>query len=280
MGKEFTNIVATTEGGTYKQASVGAASQSPNVFDKYASTLISQNTQAVYGKAQEHYAETSKTLSEAAQAVTNAIVLGLSSKWLAISAIKAIKNRSNSIEAKRYDRENLFSLQLGDYFMPLSQTFNLRAKKRLNVCSLVDGVDIIQQTRHEAKMIDCSLRITLRKNQPNLEIVSETQRLSTFNGYLPSISEAVYTGEEDDFNTDLVRSLETFAQFLSDLYENDAVFAIDNQVINDVFGVEYAMISEYNFRPQVSRSTFQFDFTLTEVKITSDTLTVDKTQMR
>lgn len=258
----------------------GAKAQSTLVYDKLASTLIPEKTQANYAKTQYGSEAVSGAISDTAQAATNAIVLGLSTKWLAISAIKSVKNKANSIEAKRYDRENLFSLQLGDYYMPLSQTFNLRAKKRLNVCSLVDGVDIIQQTRHEAKMIDCSLRITLRKNQPNLEIVSEAQRLSTFKGYLPSLSSAVYTGEEDDFDTDLIRSLETFAQFLSDLYEDDAVFAIDNQVINDVFGVQYAMISEYNFRPQVSRSTFQFDFTLTEVKITSDTLTVDKTQMR
>lgn len=261
----------------------GAKAQSTLVYDKLASTLISEKTQANYSKTQLGSEAVSEALSDAAQAATNAIVLGFSSKWLAISASKARKNKGNSVEAKRYDRENLFSLQLGDYYMPLSQTFNLRAKKRLNVCSLVDGVDIIQQTRHEAKMIDCSLRITLRKNQPNLEVVSETQRLSAFKGYLPTVRETMgdlTETEADYYDTDLIRSLETFAQFLSDLYENDAVFAIDNQVINDVFGVRYAMISEYNFRPQVSRSTFQFDFTLTEVKITSDTLTVDKTQMR
>lgn len=259
----------------------GAKSQSPLTLDKYASTVISDKTQANYAKTQGVTSAVSGALSDLAQAATNAIVLGLSSKWLAISAVKAIKNRKNSIEAKRYDREYLYSLRLGDYFMPLSQTFNLRAKKRLNVCSLVDGIDIIQQTRHEAKMIDCSLRISLRKNQPNLEIVSEIQRQTTFKGYIPSISEATYDGEEmDETTTEMVRSLETFAQFLSDLYENDAVFAIDNQVINDVFGVQYAIISEYNFRPQVSRRTFQFDFTLTEVKITADTLTVDKTEIK
>lgn len=261
----------------------GAKAQSPLTLDKYASTVISDKTQANYAKAQGVTSAVSGALSDLAQAATNAIVLGLSSKWLAISAIKAIKNSKNSIEAKRYDREYLYSLRLGDYFMPLSQTFNLRAKKRLNVCSLVDGIDIIQQTRHEAKMIDCSLRITLRKNQPNLEIISSAQRLSSAAIPLPfedpddPLHEAY---EPDEATTEMVRSLETFAQFLSDLYENDAVFAIDNQVINDVFGVQYAIISEYNFRPQVSRKTFQFDFTLTEVKITADTLTVDKTEIK
>ncbi|MBQ2032767.1 MAG: hypothetical protein IIU75_04880 [Rikenellaceae bacterium] len=258
----------------------------------------------------------SGAISDTAQAMSNGVVVSLSSAWLGISTFKPARTEgakkpldnvsvssvndlnkfgtTNDVRrgidpqlgnqngnlgresatptAQRYERQHLYSLRLGEYFMPLSQTFNLRAKKRLNVCSLVDGVDIIQQTRHEAKTIDCSLRVTLRTNQPNLEVVSDTQRLA-FDPYSG-------TAKPDDYTTELVRSLETFAQFLSDLYEDDAVFAIDNQVINDVFGVQYAMISEYNFRPQVSRSTFQFDFTLTEVKITSDTLTVDKTQMR
>lgn len=261
----------------------------------------------------------SGAISDATQAVTNGVVVSLSSAWLGISAIKPARtegaskpfekitpndpstlnkfgstvdsrsgvdqqlpNQGNNLgqehcspQTQRYEYKNLYSLQLGEYFMPLSQTFSLRAKKRLNVCSLVDGIDIIQQTRKEAKTIDCSLRITLRTNQPNLEVISDTQRLAgNVTGKLASVAELTET------ETGLIRSLETFALFLSELYETDAIFAVKNQVINEVFDVTHAIISEYTFRPQTGRGTFQFDFTLTEVKIQDDVLTEPVTQMR
>jgi hypothetical protein len=275
MENKFTNIVATSDGGEYRQASIGASAQSTNVLDKYASTLIPTESQVTYGTTQRFYESASTLVSDADQAASNAVIVSLSAGWLGISFGKLGKSREDSIEAQRYNRQNLFSLQLGEFFMPLSQTFNLRAKKRLNTCSLVDGIDIIQQTRHEAKTIDCSLRITLRENQPNLEIVTETQRLTQDPYKAAKIYEKGQGRKYERLPSELIRSLDTFSHFLTELYENDAVFAIENQVINDVFGVDYAIISEYNFRPQVGRGTFQFDFTLTEVKISDDTLTFD-----
>lgn len=153
----------------------------------------------------------------------------------------------------RYDYNKLWSLQIGDYFMPLSQEFTLRAKKRLNVASLVDGIDIIQQTRKEAKTIDCTMRFTLRNDQPNLSIVTDG-------------------GEAEDAMT-------TFAKFLRQFYENDAVLEIKNSTINNVFDVSHVIISEYKFTPRKGAMTFQFDFSLTEVIYGDDVLTLDVTTM-
>ena len=121
------------------------------------------------------------------RSVTSPIVLSLSTAWIGIGMVHPAKTNDDTLaptpnlakkrtkvstgEIDRYDYSKLWSLQIGDYFMPLSQTFTLRAKKRLNVSSLVDGVDIIQQTRKEAKTIDCVLRLTLRSNQQNLQIM-------------------------------------------------------------------------------------------------------------
>ena len=66
-----------------------------------------------------------------------------------------LEGRSGA-ELDRYDYTKLYSLQIGDYFMPMSQTFSVKARKRLNVSALVDGPDIIQQTRKEAKTINCT----------------------------------------------------------------------------------------------------------------------------
>lgn len=146
--------------------------------------------------------------------------------------------------------------------MPLSQTFSLRAKKRLNVSSLVDGVDIIQQTRKEAKTIDCTLRLTLRNNQPNLQIMKTTES----GGFsIEGVSNAVV-------NSVSAKVVE-LAQFLREFYDDDAVLRIRNKMINETFGVDYVFISEYKFTPKVGMGTFTFEFSLTEVKYGENVLT-------
>ena len=142
----------------------------------------------------------------------------------------------------RFDYTKLYSLQLGDYFMPMSQTFTLQARKRLNVSALVDGPDIIQQTRKEAKTIDCSLRITLREAQESLKIVEAVDG-STLNAKVAEL-----------------------AAFLREFYEDDAIFAVRNDMINNTFGVTYVFMTEYKFTPRVGMFTYDFNFSLTEVK--------------
>lgn len=241
-----------------------------------------------------------------ASEMTNALTLTLANTWLGISAanpastakggwgdiisnLSRVKGRNaiqddiqaNTYNIDRYDTRKLWSVRIGDYFMPLSQTFMLRAKKRLNVSSLVDGIDIIQQTRKEAKTIDCSLRLTLRNNQPNLEIVKEGSRYvePTFSVENLSQAQSIDTlnvfAVSSEQNAEAYKAMDTFGEFLQKFYEEDAIFEINNSTINDTFGVKYVFISEYTFRPRASAGTFQFDFSLTEVSFGDDVLTFD-----
>lgn len=244
--------------------------------------------------------------SKIASGLTNAVTLTLAATWLGISAVKpastakggwgdilsnlskekgltAVQNdvQANTYNIDRYDTRKLWSVRIGDYFMPLSQTFTLRAKKRLNVSSLVDGIDIIQQTRKEAKTIDCSLRLTLRNNQPNLEIVKEGSRYVEPTFSVENLSQAQTIDTLNMFavsseqNAEAYKAMNTFGEFLQKFYEEDAIFEINNSTINDTFGVKYVFISEYTFRPRASAGTFQFDFSLTEVSFGDDVLTFD-----
>lgn len=171
-----------------------------------------------------------------------------------LASLSVSKRTSSGID--RYDYTKLWSLQIGDYFMPLSQEFTLRAKKKLNVSSLVDGIDIIQQTRKDAKTIDCSMRFTLRDNNPNLTVV-----------------------EFGRVTNEAKEAMNTFAKFLQEFYENDAVLEIKNETINNVFGVRHVIISEYKFTPRKGSKSFQFDFSLTEVIYGNDVLTFDVREM-
>lgn len=173
---------------------------------------------------------------------------------LGVSILSVSKRTPSGID--RYDYTKLWSLQIGDYFMPLSQEFTLRAKKKLNVSSLVDGIDIIQQTRKDAKTIDCSMRFTLRDNNPNLTVV-----------------------EFGRVTNEAKEAMNTFAKFLQEFYESDAVLEIKNETINNVFDVRHVIISEYKFTPRKGSKSFQFDFSLTEVIYGNDVLTFDVREM-
>lgn len=214
---------------------------------------------------------------------TSPIVLSLASAWIGIGMVRPAKTNEDPIvknpfisreqnqtqrvnastgEIDRFDYSKLWSLQIGDYFMPLSQTFVLQARKRLNVSSLVAGVDIIQQTRKEAKTIDCTLRLTLRDNQQSLQIVkSDSPAVYAIEGVTPPT-----------VNTATAKAIE-LSQFLREFYDNDAVLRIRNKMINETFGVDYVIISEYKFTPRVGMGTFTFEFSLTEVKYGENVIT-------
>ena len=70
------------------------------------------------------------------------------------------------------------------------------------------------------------------------------------------------------------------AQFLDDLYESDAVFAIDNETINNTFHVTHVIMSEYKFAPRAGMGTYTFEFSLTEVKFKDNVLTFDLKEVR
>lgn len=207
--------------------------------------------------------------SDIYEAVNGAIVMGLSKAWIitsirrpsstlpdssdtnvfSSSTPKKVESRTFDEDLDRADRTKMWSMQLDEFFMPLSQTYTIRAKKRLNVSSLVDGVDIIQQTRKEMKTIDCSLRISLREDQPNLQIVKAQNEIAKL------------------------------GEVLTALYDSDKIFKIDNATINDTFGVVDVFMTDYKFAPSAGKSTFVFEFTLTQVILNENTLTFDLNQI-
>lgn len=181
----------------------------------------------------------------------DAKILKLPSVFNSKTASGTERVESISPVLNRFDYERLYSLQLGEYFMPLSQTFDVRAKKRINVSSLVDGIDVIQQTRKETKTVDVKMRISMRPDgvHDNIKIVDtfeQVQRLGTF---------------------------------LTDLYENNEVFIVANDELNNTYGITYALISEYKMTTRTGMQTYDFSFSLMEVNYGDNVLTFDLRQI-
>lgn len=213
-----------------------------------------------------------KTIEVVHNAITEPILVALSDKWIAISAFNPASTENdfgisgdmtvwnpqmrNNIgrlvatpDVDRFDYNKLWSVQLEDYFLPLSQTFTLKAKKKLNTSMLVDGPDVIQQTRKQAKTISCSMRISLREEQTNLQIVDAQNKVIEL------------------------------ANFLQAFYETDAVIAIKNRAINETFGVQYVIMSDYEFAPRIGMNTYIFNFVLTEVLYGANVITFNVREM-
>lgn len=241
------------------------------------------------GTTKETIRAVSRGVSDVAQETSDAILLSLSAAAATLGTIRTFKKKDREGEVQdpelikltrgkkriateqesinRYDPTKMYSLKIDEYFMPLSQSFTLRAKKRLNISSLVDGVDIIQQTRKEAKTIDCVLRLTLRDNQPNLEMTMGSGVAYENRGSNVSPRAIVARSKPSDV-------LSTLTSFLSTVYEQDKVVKIQNDVINKTLGVEYAIISEYKFLPKHGAGTFTFEFTLVEVDFNANVLSI------
>jgi len=204
-----------------------------------------------------------------------AVLLALSKAWIGLGLVNPAKTDGKEIpgvnaawyarlnykgqvsttpEISRFDTANMWSIRFGNYFMPLSQTYTVRATKKLNISSLVDGIDIIQQTRKEAKTIDCTLKISINESQKNLQLM---------------------TRDEEGKN-----AISKLQEFLNDLYENDIVFLVDNETINDTLGVSYVIMSSYRFMPRAGSKTYIFEFSLTEVKFGDNVLTFDERQIQ
>lgn len=210
---------------------------------------------------------------DAATIASRAILLSLSNAWIGIGVVKpadteqgtdpssVATNRdykygtiSETPIAARFDTSKMWSVKFGDYFMPLSQTYTVQASKKLNVSSLVDGIDIIQQTRKEAKTIDCTLKISVNEAQKNLQIST------------------LLSGAKN--------TIVTLQEMLSELYEKDIVFLVDNETLNDTLGISWAIMTKYRFMPRPGSKTYVFEFSLMEVKFGDDILTFDEKQIQ
>ena len=238
-----------------------------SVIDKITSlhnTVVKTTDATTTGVAQKLSAQAHQ-LNVVAQSIhkeaTNAIIIALSAKWISVgmrpknlprlASTFAYDKRKfmPSWDVDRFDYHQLFSVQLGEYFLPTSQTYTLRAKKRINVSSLVDGPDIIQQTRKEAKTLDCTMRLTLRP-RPDGKPYQDDLRIVDADNEVRSITE-----------------------FLQDLYESDKIFEIQNDDINNTFGITHGFISEYRFIPRTGMGTYNIEFSITEADFDENVLT-------
>ena len=136
----------------------------------------------------------------------------------------------------------------GDYYAPLSLNFSVSAQKITDESQLVDGINIVQRVAKGPKVVSVSFNIQRREAQEVEDMSATTIRRRNARGGDPT---PVYK----------------LTRFLDELYENDEVFAIENTVLNNEIGIDWAFIKSYRFSPMQGDTFGSINLVLQEVNI-------------
>lgn len=145
-------------------------------------------------------------------------------------------------EYSRYDANKDFYFRCGQYFMPLSIRFTLRAQKNLVESQLIDGPYIIERVSKAPKTIEVTIRLERKfdENPSPLHIVNEENLYNP----VPDIS-----------------------AMINDLYEKRDVFQIENPILNGEHNVTHAVMREYEIIPGLGTTLMTITMSLLQVDI-------------
>lgn len=140
----------------------------------------------------------------------------------------------------------------GDYWLPLSLRFSVRSSKVLDNSQLVDGPNITQRVAKNPKTVNVSFDIERRERTSDLQSQD----------YI----EATSIRYSSDSSTDK-QAIYKLSKVLSELFENSDVFEVQNPVLNDEIGINWAVMTDYRFSPDKGSTFARVSFTLQEVNV-------------
>lgn len=198
----------------------------------------------------------------------------LSAEKKSISAISAeYRTRPAIIDINRQNTKNEFVFRCGDYFLPLSFTYSLRASKNIAYSQLVDGVEIIQVVNRKPK--DITLNIRIERDQNKATNTSAGQMMSFLNANVPGIAKDNIDGSEIDLE-EIKYQITALGVALNDLYENQEVFRVENNTINDDMGIHYALLSDYTYRTNAGATYVDIMLKLHEVNMEENSVVFNR----
>lgn len=142
----------------------------------------------------------------------------------------------------RYDSDKDFYFRCGDYYMPLSLRFTLRAQKNLVESQLIDGAYIIERVSKAPKTIDVTIRLQRKVDEEPtaLHIVNDENR------YNP---------------------VADISSMIQDLYEKQDVFTVENPILNGELGVTHVIMREFSITPGEGTTLMTLQMSFTEIDI-------------
>lgn len=149
----------------------------------------------------------------------------------------------------RRDPNNDFVFRCGDYFLPLSFTYNVRADKQTAVSQLVDGPAVYQQINKNPKTVSISIQI-----QRDQEKAGDSD-------------DASMAFASPDNSSQYALQIRGLGSALNDLYERQDVFYIENKTLNNDLQLQYVYMEDYTFTVNQGSSIVDIEMTLREVNM-------------
>jgi hypothetical protein len=161
----------------------------------------------------------------------------------------------------RYDSDRDFCFRCGDYYMPLSIRFTLRAQKNFAESQLIDGPHIIERVSKAPKTIDVTIRL---ERKGAYEIRTGDQ--AAFERIASQGPQNLYIVNTED----LYNPVPDISAMVNDLYERQDVFVLENPVLNGEHGVTHVVMRDYTIIPGEGTTLMTLQMSLMQVDINAN----------
>lgn len=167
---------------------------------------------------------------------------------------------SSPMGINRQDTEYEFVFRCGDYFLPISFDYSVRAQKTVARSQLVDGAEILQQTFKQPKIVNVSIR--LERDLTRIDTYSQASTMSFINAQVEGI----------ETNDRVLYDVMGLGAALDDLYENNDIFRIEHKTLNNDLNMDWVYMEDYEFSTTPGSTIIDIRMTLREVDMNENTI--------
>lgn len=164
---------------------------------------------------------------------------------------------------ERINPKQYYCFRCGDFWLPISTTYEVMASKNTAISQLVDGVEVIQKINNNPKIISMNIRIC--RNQEKEGIAAGTGTGNS--GNMAFIANDTAMEDTGGIAPVGMYSVVGLGKALAELYERQDVFYIENEAINSDFGVQWVFMESFNFMTNAGSTVVSIDMVLHEVNM-------------
>lgn len=168
-----------------------------------------------------------------------------------------------------YERQAVF--RAGNFFLPLSFSYDLKAGKQYSTSQLVDGPEIIQQVYKRPKEV--TVRIKVERDNARLADISTASNMAfleatTVMSQGDDLDDPQIQNESNQPNLDLIG----LGVVLNELYETNDVFQVENRVLNNDYMVDWVYLTGYDISTEVGSSITTLTLNMRSIDINENAI--------
>ena len=169
------------------------------------------------------------------------------------------KTAIQSVDRQDIQREYVF--RCGDYFLPINLTYEVEGEKNDSTSQLVDGAEILQVLNYKPMVVTVRLRI--ERNLSRVDTDASASNLSM----LDALSYEAYADQGLDNTDPAAMAIADLGVALRSLWQGQDVFKIENKVLNNDLGLEWAYMKRFKYTPNPGSTIVDVSMTLHQINM-------------